>query len=533
MRKVRTELALTKRMSVSPEAVMRALQDPIHLGFAEPRAPRVDGGRVIWDSTPDVVERVRRIAEVSGQSGQAELRLTAVYEFNLPFFGWLFRPLVRKSLQKTLVDLAVIVEARTTGMRPPVSRRPVWAPPDRMSHAQSVSIATILMVIAIGGFCGSLFSQLVDYIARSFDASNADLGVVSSITRLGTFASIAGSVMADRRGRRRILLTSTAALSLVTLITAFSPGLGTFGALQVLSRGFVNLSAVVAFVALIEEASEGSRAYSMALGSLAGGAGYALGALLLPAADLSPGAWRFHFVLGGFGLLLLPSLARRLTETGRFAGLGARIDNARASEIVDRTYGGRFMVVAATGFLLNLSAAPFSQFMNRYLGDERGYSGLGILILRLVTQAGPALIAVWIGGRLAESRGRKPVARIGTIVYAFTSAAFLLGGGPVLWFGLLISTISGAIAGPSFATFTTEMFPTEVRGTAGAAVLGFAVTGSIVGLLLVGWLADPLGSVGKSAAITTVAPLLVALFLVPRLPEARGTLLDELSPPEV
>src|SRR5205814_4122576 len=91
-------------------------------------------------------------------------------------------------------------------------------------------------------------------------------------------------------------------------------------------------------------------------------------------------------------------------------------DTGRVAEVVDRNYRGRFAIMCATGFLLNLFLAPQSQFTNRYLRDNRRFSGFGILILRAVTQAVPAFVAAYAGGELAESRGRRPVARWGLIV---------------------------------------------------------------------------------------------------------------------
>ncbi len=103
----------------------------------------------------------------------------------------------------------------------------------------------------------------------------------------------------------------------------------------------------------------------------------------------------------------------------------------------------------------------------------------------------------------------------------------------MLWAMLLVSTAAGALAGPALAAFNTEMFPTEVRGTAGAALLLCGVTGSVVGLVVAGALSDPLGGIGPAVAVTAMAPLVAAVLLLPRLPEARGRKLDEVSPPEV
>jgi MFS family permease len=150
-----------------------------------------------------------------------------------------------------------------------------------------------------------------------------------------------------------------------------------------------------------------------------------------------------------------------------------------------------------------------------------------------VTQAFPSLIAIVLGGRLAESRGRKPVAAGSMLVLAVATAGFFLWGGPELWLAMLVATVAGAMSGPAITAFNTELFPTEVRGRASAALLGAGVAGSASGLLLVGYLADPLGDVGKAVAVTCIVPVIVALLLIPRLPEGRGRALDELSPPEV
>jgi hypothetical protein len=63
-------------------------------------------------------------------------------------------------------------------------------------------------------------------------------------------------------------------------------------------------------------------------------------------------------------------------------------------------------------------------------------------------------------------------------------------------------------------------------------LLVLGVFGSVSGLVLAGNLSDPLGGLGRSIALCGVAALLAAVFVVPRLPESRGRVLDELSPSE-
>lgn len=525
---------VTRRIRASPEAVLEAASEPIITRFADPVGGEVNGGRISWRSVPDFVEHIERSAEVKRDDGETVLTLQATVPVQDPFFGWILAPVIRRRVRSDLDYMAELIDARATAHPPPrTPRRPVWAAPDRMNEAQSRVILAVCAVLAITTYGGSLLTQTVHFVAETFGVSDADLGTLLAITRIGTFIGIAGSFLADRRGRRTVLLFAAGGVCVTSLLSAFAPNIVALGVLQLFSRGFVNLAAVVGFIVITEEASEGSRAYMLGIGSILGAVGFSLGAILLPVAEVSEQAWRGMFLLGGAGLLLLPQIARRMTETTRYASMADRASKASAREVVDETYGRRFVVVAATNFLLALLAAPSSQFMNRYLAEVRGYSGGDILVLRAFAQALPALFGVFVGGRMAESRGRKPIAGLATVIMAITTGAFYLTGNGLMWSMLLFSSASGALAGPAVAAFNTELFPTEVRGRAGAALLGIAVMGSATGLLLAGYLAAPLGSIGSSIASTSIGALIVGLFLIRRLPEARGRELDEVSPPEV
>jgi len=525
---------IVRRIAAPPDAVLAAATEPITTGFAEPGSAQIEGATVMWVSTGDIAHEIERVAEVRPDGHGSIVSLHATVTFDLPYFGLLFRPLVGRSVKKSLAHIADVLEARAAGPPfPPEPSRPFWAGRDAIPPKRAATVASICAVLFVGGYCGSLFTQTLDYLARSFHATDANLGVALAVTRIGVLVGLAGSIFADRRGRRKILLASLGGVCAMTAISALAPNLGSFGALQVFVRGFVQMGGVVGYVAVTEEAPEGSRAFLLALAGMAAGAGFALGAGLLPVADIAAGAWRLLFAIGGLGLLLVPGLARRLPETERYASMSGRAAGAHATELVDSTYGGRFAIVAVMGFLLGLFGSPSLQFTNRYLSDVRGYSATGILWLRSITQGVPGLAGILIGGRLAESHGRKPVAARATLVLGLVSVVFFMTGGISLWVAMLVATIAGAMGGPAITAFNTELFPTEVRGRAGATLLAISVFGAAAGLLLVGYLADPLGDVGKAIALTCIAPVVVALFLIPRLPEARGRALDDLSPPEV
>jgi MFS family permease len=103
----------------------------------------------------------------------------------------------------------------------------------------------------------------------------------------------------------------------------------------------------------------------------------------------------------------------------------------------------------------------------------------------------------------------------------------------VLW---LASTFAIVFAGAStlaIGTLDAELFPTEVRGTSNSLLLVCGVAGSVVGLLVAGFLSGPLGGLGGSIALCGAAPFAAALFLAPRLPESAHRGLDDVSPSEV
>jgi MFS family permease len=344
--------------------------------------------------------------------------------------------------------------------------------------------------------------------------------------------ALLASAMADRKGRRTLMLVCLLGVCLANGIGALAPNLVVFTAGQVLMRGFASGGLIVASIAAVEEAPEGARAYSVALLGLAGGFGYSFAVVLLPLADLGQQAWRLSFTASAATALLLPTFARRLAETRRYADLAARqARRGRVSEIFDRSYGGRFGVLVVAGFLFAIFGAPSSQLTNDYLRDVRGFSGLDITIFRAITQGLPGLAGIAIGGRLAETRGRRPVAAIALFAGTAAQMIFFLYGSVVLWVSSAVAIVLGGIAAPALGAFNGEMFPTEIRGTANAFLVVAGVSGAAVGLLFTGNLSDRLGR-GEAIALTGIASL-VASLLVLRLPETADRPLDEVSPSEV
>jgi MFS family permease len=147
-----------------------------------------------------------------------------------------------------------------------------------------------------------------------------------------------------------------------------------------------------------------------------------------------------------------------------------------------------------------------------------------------VTTAVPGLIGLVLGGRLAEARGRRPVAAIALAISTVTQMVFFLLGGPVIWVMAAISVLTAGMGGIALGTLDAELFPTEVRGTSNALLTIVGVIGSATGFGIVAGLVDPLGGLGRAIALTGIGSVIAALAVVPRLPESVAQNLDDVSP---
>jgi MFS family permease len=454
---------------------------------------------------------------------------------DIPFFGFFFWPLVVIARRRIVAYTREMLLAAINGEpEPPPPKTVPGLPPVSFTHEQAVLLASAAAALAVVSFAGALFGQFSSPISDAFHASDARISVALALTRVGALIALIPTALADRRGRRVIILACVVATSFVCALSAAAPNLIVFTGAQILQRGVVLTAVAVGGIAVIEEAPEGARAYSASMLALAGGLGFSISVVFLPFGDLGAQGWRVPFVFGAACVLLARPIGRRLAETRRYTALAARTDVARGRfrEVIDNRYRRRFLLLGAAAFLTNIFAAPSSQLMNKYLEDVRGFSSTGVALFRTVTTAVPGLIGLVIGGRLAEARGRRPVAAIGLTIATVTQMVFFLAGGSIIWVMSACSILASGAGGIALGTLDAELFATEVRGTSNALLTILGVTGSVLGLVVAGVLADPLGNLGRSIALTGIGALVAAIVVIPLLPESAARTLDDVSPSE-
>jgi hypothetical protein len=144
--------------------------------------------------------------------------------------------------------------------------------------------------------------------------------------------------LADRLGRRKLILFSLAGACAANLVAGLAPSFEVFTGAQLFTRAFVNACLIVAGIAAVEEAPEGARAFATAMFALALGVGIALGVIFLPFADLGNYGWRISFIASAGALFFLPFVGRQLRRRGdttrrRAVGRAGRVREVSAPRI--------------------------------------------------------------------------------------------------------------------------------------------------------------------------------------------------------
>ena len=347
-------------------------------------------------------------------------------------------------------------------------------------------------------------------------------------TSLGVLVALGTLAMADRRGRRSLLVATGIGSCIFTVLGGLSPNMWLLGGSQLLARGLSTALGVLIAVVATEEMPARSRAWAASFLILSAGLGSGIAVWILPVADLSFRGWRTIYLAAGFGILLLCWAARRLPETRRFSAHQKRTTPLAQTD--RRRRRNRLILLAVSAFLIAVFVAPSAGFQNDFLKDERGFTATGITLFTIVT-ATPIGIGVLVGGHLAETQGRRRVGAFGLVCGSVLRAMSFFVSGPALWLLTVASVVSGAIAVPALAVYGPELFGTHDRGRANGLIITVGVLGSAVGLLSVGVLSDRWGGeLALPIALTAIGPLIVAILVLLRFPETAGRELEELNP---
>jgi MFS family permease len=462
--------------------------------------------RFVLDQGP-FADYERRVAIRPAPDAAGMSMVTQDFDYRLPPGTWPFlmnRP-IRAALRQPRAD----------------GKLPWWYPPQRPDARGATVLGLLATLSLIVGYHGTLLTQTMTFAADEFGASTASQGDAFAAVRVGGVLAVGLGALADRRGRRLILSVSLLGCILATVLGAFAPNLVALTVTQSLNRGAWAAATVVLAIIAAEEMPAGARAFALSLLAMTGALGAGAALWLLPVADLGTRSWRFLYL---FPLVFVPVVAR----FGRLIPESRRFERPHLDVKLAGHYG-RLLLVAGSSFLLNVFMAPQSQFRNEFLRDDRGMSAAAISLFIMATST-PAGIGIVIGGRLADTRGRRVVGATGIAVGTVLIAVSFAVDGAVMWLSALVGAIFAAALVPTITVYGPELFPTSLRGRANGIVSMTAMGGSVLGLVAAGRLHEALGSFGSALGLLAVAPLAMAAVVLALFPETARRELEDLNP---
>lgn len=423
-----------------------------------------------------------------------------------------------------------LIERRLRRSRSGISsgRNPAWLPPDRFDERQRRVLGLLAAASLLSAFVNTLFTQTVAFATDDFGVGDWGRGVAGTVVRLGIVLGFPAAILADRIGRRRVVIFLAWAAPILASLGAVAPNFPFLVATQTLSRPLgLALDLLIAVIAT-EEMPRGSRAYAVSILAMANGLGAGVAVIALPLADIGADGWRFVYALSLLWLFVAVDITRHLPETHRYARLEQR-SREQPRQPASPQRRRRLATQMSVAFFGNMLLSPASFFQNSYLKDDRGFSAGMVSLFTLVT-ATPAVIGLVVGGRIADRKGRRRVAAVCTPLGGLLIALSFATQDMLMWSTAVFGSIFAAAAYPSLAVYRTEVFATGRRGTSGFAILASALIGGSISLLVTGALADSGVSYGPIMLALAFGPLAVSAIVLFTYPETARRELEDINP---
>lgn len=376
-------------------------------------------------------------------------------------------------------------------------------------------------------------------VAAQLGLTATTIGLGTALIRVSSLTGLPLAAAADRLGRRRVVLATSAIGLAFAATAALSPGFWVFVALCAVGRGPLSATNAISGVIAAEETPTKHRAKAIALITGSYGAGAGLTGIIRALGGDGFG-FRPLFALVLVPLLLLPLIGRMLHEPDRFVAVDRQRRSRQARRAGDRVatplrsrlgldpFAGRlrrrFVAVTGAAFTLALISGPVNTNMFIYtelvIGQSRTTTALAL------AASGPLGLAGLLLGRVAADRiGRRVTAATCQVLVAVAGAVAYSGSLPALFVGYMSGIFFASVFAPSGGALAMELFPTRVRGTVAGWVTIAGVIGATVGLLAFGTLVDGLGYAGASRTLAVPVALCAGLYLL--VPETKTWELED------
>ncbi|WP_179945335.1 MFS transporter [Paenibacillus durus] len=354
-----------------------------------------------------------------------------------------------------------------------------------------------------------MISFVVAALAKEWGLKSEQIGLLTSINSLGMAAGAAAAgIMADRFGRKNILLWTLVIFSAATGLSALAAGFAILCVLRFIAGFGLGGELPVASTLVSESVEPNERGRAVVLLESFWALGWIASALIAYFVIPSYG-WRLALIIGAVPVLYALYLRRAIDDSPRFAGIRkAPVPfKTRFASVWSADYRKSTVMLWILWFTVVFSY--YGMFL--WLPSVMVLKGFSLvrsfeytLIMTLAQLPGYFTAAYFI-----EKFGRKFV----LVVYLFFTAVsaawfgFASSEGMLIAAGICLSFFNLGAWGGMYA-YTPELYPTAVRSTGVGMAASFGRIGGIIAPLLVGVL------VGQSVGISSIFLLFFATIIV-------------------
>lgn len=385
-------------------------------------------------------------------------------------------------------------------------------------------------VIAALADVAALFGEAAGGSEADQVLSGTALGLGLATIRAAALGGLPLAGVADRYGRRGVVLGYTMTGLALTALAALAPAFVVFVALFALARPLLSATNAVAGVIAAEETRVADRSKAIALITAAYGLGSGLTTIVraLFGEALGP---RGLFALCVVPLLLVPLVGRLLEEPDRFRRLQAAGGRGLRLGAVHPDVRVRLMLLCGLTFTATFVATPVTSFVFAY---AEGPLGLPVTIQPLVALlAGLGGLAGFALGIPAADRiGRRWTSAVLHVIAGAAAIALYAGSTPLALVSYVLLLGASSAYAPAVGALSAEIFPTADRATAAGWITASGAVAAVLGLISFGVLLD-IGDGYLLPAVVVSIPVILSAPLYLLLPETRGMELEESAPDTV
>jgi sugar porter (SP) family MFS transporter len=442
------------------------------------------------------------------------------------------------------------------------------------ADAKAAAQQFVYLTTAISALGGMLFgydigviSGAILFIKKDFSLSAGMEEIVVSSVLLGSLVGAAvGGILADRFGRRKLLMVTAFVFGLGAMAAALAPDTAWLIAARIVAGTAIGIASFVAPLYITEIAPVNIRGKLVSINQLALTSGI-VASYLIDYVFADTQAWRWMFAMAvipaaafGFGLIFIPDSPRWLVSHGRAAQARSALTRIRAPEEVEDELGRiqhsvgqqqanwsellspmlRSAMIVGVGLAIAQQITGINTviYYAPTIFKLAGLSSASVAILASVGVGVANVILTVAAMQLIDQVGRRPLLLVSLAGMALS--LFVLGlafalpqaSGNLGWIAvssLIVYVGSFAIGlGPVFWLVLSEIYPLRIRGRAMS--IGTAANWSVNLIVALTFLT--LTQVLGNAAtfwlygIVSIGAWLFAFFLVP---ETKGKTLEEIE----